>query len=150
MSSKVLRVMIVGRTLTGKSTMLRLLSDFLKSKGFGVNEVWSTDGPPSRGQAAHDQAVKAIASKVGVVLAEFNEGRVLKDDADDIHIRVGYVEGAGYTVYLSIMGEVLKKDYPDTATGQERARAVAARFSAELGVEAVDMTKTRFEWSQPK
>lgn len=158
MAKKHLYVTIVGQAMTGKTSIMKLFIKTLQENKIEVTPVWGVDGEPRVPEDPDfdQKRLNAVANKTKVILAEHQAGRRGSgadiEHANDLGIQVVFDEDEdhGYGTRLIVMGQKLDKWFGTFTVSKDRARAVAARLSAELDIDVQDLVPTKHEWVQPR
>jgi GTPase SAR1 family protein len=143
-------VTVIGQANSGKSTIMQHIIKALTTADIEVEPIWGMDGPPMEKTPEFEKSrSKAIAAKTKVVLTEFQAGRMKPQESpDDVKVLVNKY-GPDYVLSVVLAGVPLSKNFGTGKIGQERARALAARFAVELDTEVKDTTPNEFDWRQP-
>ena len=146
-------ITVMGRTLSGKTTIMRHLVDNLREHGINVEPNWGIDGEPRPIPSdIKKKKLEALAGKSKVSISEhqINRRGSSEEDATPISVEIVRDTTKGIGVRLRIAGHSLESWYGDLPMSKPKAQAAAARIATELDVEVLDTIPHDHEWVQPK
>lgn len=142
-------VLVIGETKTGSTTIMKSIVDHLTSQGADVSPHWDEkDGPPPPiPMAMLAERVKRLKSQV--VISEHRPVFTDRHESlQDFQVKTYHREGVGYFCSIVVLGVPLFANFGDLPISKEKAKTLAARLAAELGVDVQDEIPRDYEVSQ--